>query len=248
MKKIRLNLFLSQAGIASRRKCDELIFAGHCTCNDVVVSEPGTLIDPDKDRIVVDNKVIKKREKPVIYLFHKPKGYLCSHNGSKTIYSLFPDEARLFSVGRLDKDTSGLLVVTNRGDLAQRLIHPSSNLKKEYLVKTREFITAQHLQTISAGCHVDGKFVKPASVNKVRKGTVKIALKEGKKHEVRIMVASAGLKIISLKRIRLGNLSLGHLPEGAYKEISLEQALKAFDACEDVKTRKAPSSTTKKKR
>ncbi len=230
MNKERLNHFLARCGLASRRHCDSLIQEGRCTVNGEEISTPGYRVDPLKDEVCFDGEKLRPPAAAVIYLFHKPKGYICSHRGRKTIYDLFTEEsARLFSVGRLDKDTSGLLLVTNNGKLAQKLIHPSSNLSKEYLVKTDNFVTDAHLKALAEGYTIAGKWMRPASVKKMRKGTIKISLKEGKKHEVRILVANAGLTLLSLKRVRLGNLHLGNLPEGYYKKISLDQAMKAFD-------------------
>lgn len=138
----------------------------------------------------------------------------------KLVIDLFPKEKRLFSVGRLDRDTTGLLIITNDGHFAQKVIHPSSNIEKEYLVKTFQEVTHEHLVKISKGAFVDGVYVRPLSVKKVRRGTLKVVVKEGRKREVRVLVQKAELKILSLTRIRIGGLHLGPLPEGSYRELT----------------------------
>ncbi len=222
--KQRLSKVLASAGIASRRACEELIFNGLVTLNDEIIKIPQTLVDPLRDRIQVKNQLIREKEKKVYYLLHKPKGTVCSSKGNREtrlVLSFFAEiEQRLFTVGRLDKDTSGLLIVTNDGHFANRVIHPSANIQKEYLVKTNHEITHEHLMIISRGTLVEGAFVKPIRVEKVRKGTLKIVIGEGKKREVRLLLAAAGLPVNELVRIRLGNLLLGNLPVGQWRPLT----------------------------
>lgn len=221
---IRLSKCLQQAGVASRRKAEELIFEGKVKVNNTVVLKPETRVDPEKDRILVGTRPLTPPEKKVYYVLHKPKGKLSTSlesAGQKSVLSLFGDEGlRLFTVGRLDKDTEGLLIVTNDGDFAQKVIHPSMQKEKEYLAKVHSEISHEHLKKISEGTQVEGVFVKPLKVEKVRKGTLKITVGEGKKREVRLMLADAGLEVLSLCRIRLGSLVLGTLPKGAYRPLT----------------------------
>lgn len=180
----RLSKILAQAGVASRRAAEELIFDGRVTVNGQIVIVPQTLVSAEDDLIAVDGKPISKRAVLRYFALNKPKGYVCSRvsKNSPTIFDLFPGVTeRLFNVGRLDKDTEGLLIVTNDGHFAHKVIHPSSNIEKEYLAKTGQEITDTHLKTISEGTFVEGSFVKPVRVSKVRRGTLKITLKEGKK-------------------------------------------------------------------
>lgn len=221
---IRLSKHLQQAGLASRRKTEELITQGLVTVNGEKILLPETRVDPEKDEVKVQNKTIGQAEEKVYYLLNKPKGMLSTAIGTghgKSVLELFQDEGkRLFTVGRLDKDTEGLLIVTNDGHFAQAVIHPSRNLEKEYLAKTSQEITHEHLVKISAGGLVEGVFVKPLKVEKVRKGTLKITLGEGKKREVRVLLDQAGLDVLSLTRIRLGDLVLGPLPVGQFRELT----------------------------
>ncbi|MGM0440493.1 MAG: pseudouridine synthase [Chlamydiota bacterium] len=217
----RLSKIMAQAGVASRRACEELIFEGRVTVNDEKVTLPQTHVDPQVDKIVVDGDPLGQKEFKVTYILNKPAGYVCSANRekhSRVVLDIFSEiDKRLFTVGRLDKDTEGLLIVTNDGEFANQVIHPRSNIEKEYLVKTDKEITHEHLVKISKGCKVEGTFVKPVSVKKVRRSTFRIVVKEGKKREVRLIANHADLKVHQLTRIRIGGLTLGDLAPGAYK-------------------------------
>lgn len=225
----RLAKILAQAGIASRRACEELIFAGRVSVNGSTVYVPQTMVHPTKDTISVDRKPVAL-EKKVYYIFNKPKGYICSNVlNRKTIYRFFEEiPQRLFSIGRLDKDTEGLLILTNDGFFAQDIIHPSKNILKEYIVKTNKEISDDHLRTMTAGTMIENVFIRPHLVEKVRKGTVRIVIGEGKKHEVRKLVEAAELKIYALKRVRIGGLRLGLLPTGAFRELTEKEKLLVF--------------------
>lgn len=222
--KQRLSKVLASVGIASRRACEELIFSGIVKVNNKIVTTPQTMVDISVDRISVRDKPIENVETKVIYLLNKPTGYICStHRTSQTklVLDLFQDEGhRLFTVGRLDKDTAGLLIVTNDGHFANQVIHPSANIQKEYLVKTDQEVTHDHLIAIGHGTLVEGAFVKPIRIQKVRRGTIKIVIGEGKKREVRMLLDAAGLKVVSLTRIRLGGLHLGTLPTGSWRPLT----------------------------
>ncbi len=219
---MRLNKALAEAGVAARRTCDHFIFSGRVCINGEICKRPQTQVEKG-DRITVDDKPIDAQKK-VYYIMNKPRGFECSHKrpiGKKIVYDLLAGHhSRLFSVGRLDKDTTGLLLLTNDGDFANRVIHPSSNITKEYLVRTTAEITHEHLIALGAGCEVEGVFVKPNKVKKVRRNTFKITVSEGKKREVRVLAENAGLKVLELKRIRIGALQLGNLPEGAFRPLT----------------------------
>lgn len=231
-KKIRLSKYMSGAGIASRRACEEIIFAGKVTVNGDIIKEPQFLVD-GSEKILVDGKKLTQAEPKVYYILNKPAGYVCTARkmgSTKIVLDLFADVPyRLFTIGRLDKDTQGLLLVTNDGHFANQVIHPSSNINKEYLAKTNAEITADHLSAISNGTLVEGVFIKPVSVSKVRRGTLKVAVSEGKKREVRSLLEAAGLKVQELIRIRIGGLILGPLPLGAYRELTDREKKQIFE-------------------
>ncbi len=232
MKKQRLSKVMAAAGVASRRACEELIFSGKVKVNGAIVKEQ-VMVDPNGDTITVNNEPIKAIEEKVYYLLNKPTGYICSNRksgGSKLVIDLFKEEGhRLFTVGRLDKDTQGLIIVTNDGHFANEVIHPSSNIQKEYLAKTDQEIGHEHLIAISNGTLVEGSFVKPISVEKVRRGTLKVIIGEGKKREVRMLLASAGLKVNELTRIRLGGLHLGPLAVGSWRPLTPKERKIIFE-------------------
>lgn len=223
MSQKRLSKTLAAAGVASRRACEEIIFAGRVKVNGETVLLPQTAVG-GQDLITVDDVPVKQAESKVYYILNKPAGYICTSlktNKTKIVLDLFPDRAlRLFTVGRLDKDTEGLLLVTNDGHFANEVIHPSRQIHKEYLVKTDHEITHDHLLAISSGTLVEGAFVKPVKVAKVRRGTLKITIAEGKKREIRHLLEAAGLKVQELIRIRLGGLHLGPLPVGSWREMT----------------------------
>lgn len=224
MTKQRLSKVLAAAGVASRRACEELIFKGAVKVNQHIVKVPQTMVDSAIDRIEVSGQLIQKSEDKVYYILNKPPGFICSTRRTgqaKLVLDLFHDEAhRLFTVGRLDKDTGGLLIITNDGHFANEVIHPSADIQKEYLVKTDQEVTHEHLKAINHGTLVEGVFIKPIRVAKVRRGTIKVIIGEGKKREVRLLLDAAGLKIKTLTRIRLGGLQLGPLPVGAWRPLS----------------------------
>jgi len=220
----RLSCALAAAGIASRRKAEEIIFSGRVRVNGKTVLVPQTQVSWETDSIALDGTPLKGEENKVRYLLHKPTGFICSSvriGTKKIVLDLFPKENnRLFTVGRLDRDTSGLLLVTNDGHFAQKVIHPSAQIPKEYLVKVLRDVHHQDLVAISGGLWIENAFIRPLRVVKVRRGTLKITVMEGKKREVRLLVEKANLPIGELKRIRIGGLHLGSLPEGAFRPLT----------------------------
>lgn len=223
----RLSKVLAAAGIASRRACEKLIFDGKVSVNGSIVLTPQTLVSWDKDEIAINGVPLQKEQEKVYFILNKPKGYICSNarvGSKKLVVDLFQNlPYRLFTVGRLDRDTTGLLLLTNDGHFAQAIIHPSKGLTKEYLVKTVQEITHDHLAAIAKGGFIEGTRVKPVRVIKIRKGTLKIVVREGKKREVRLLVQNAGLSILSLERIRIGPLVLGNLPEGHFRPLTTKE-------------------------
>lgn len=231
MKK-RLSKALAAAGIASRRAAEQLIFDGKVQVNGKVVHVPQTLVSWEDDLIKVSGRMVSGEEKKIYFILNKPPGYICSSKrvGSKKIVlDLFQSiSARLFTIGRLDRDTTGLLLLTNDGHFAQKVIHPSSNIQKEYLVKVHGEIKHDHLVAISRGTEVEGAWVRPLRVTKMRRGTLKIVVLEGKKREVRLLVQNAGLEIDSLERIRIGGLILGPLTVGEFRPLTEKEKENIF--------------------
>ncbi len=222
MNSIRLNRFLASAGIASRRAAEELILAGRVAVNGTVAALTTPVLP--EDQVTLDGEPVKPESEKVYYLLNKPRGYVCSTKGEPRVLDLFSDiEYRLFTVGRLDKETEGLLLVTNDGAFADDVIHPSRNIEKEYIVKADKEIDDEHLKAISAGTMVEGVQVAPIRVTKIRNGTLRIVIGEGKKREVRHLLEAAGLETVSLKRIRLGSLVLGTVEVGSFRALTEEE-------------------------
>ncbi len=224
MKK-RLSKTLAAAGVASRRACESLIFDGLVQVNGQTVRIPQTLVDLEHDTVRVNGEQVGKEEAKVYFLFHKPAGYLCTSDPvPRSVLNFFSHlPHRLFTVGRLDKETSGLLLVTNDGTFAHHVIHPSFGVKKHYIAKTGQEITPEHLKKLSLGIEIEGSRVIPFAVKKVRRGTVKIVVKDGKKHEVRLLLEAAGLTVRELVRFQVGSLSLDNLAAGSYRVLSKEE-------------------------
>ncbi|WP_028845722.1 pseudouridine synthase [Thermodesulfatator atlanticus] len=228
MTEIRLNKFLAQAGFASRRKADELISQGRVKINGKVVSEPGVKIDPETQRIEVDGKEIKAEE-PVYYLFYKPAGYLTSlsdPHGRKTIASFLQKiPYRVFPVGRLDAATEGLILLTNDGELANRLLHPRYQIKRVYHATVKGHPRKEAIdKLLKKGVEVEGKRVFPKGIKLLRQGprstTYEVVLGEGRKREVRKIFASIGHPVIKLLRVAFGPLTLKGLRPGEIRPLS----------------------------
>ena len=224
----RLQKFISQAGIASRRHAEEMIVAGQVKVNGQVVRELGTKVDPDKDRVEVDNKKVAIQK--LIYLaLNKPKRYMTTRDDPrkrKTVFELLPASLKnvVWPVGRLDFDTEGLLLFTNDGELTQTLTHPSNEHEKEYEVMIDKELSAGRIEKMESGMVIDGKKTAPAKVRAVGT-TVYITIHEGANRQVRKMFGSLGLSVRNLKRIRIGKLKLDNLEVGKYKAISKQEII-----------------------
>ncbi len=232
MSKQRLSKVIAASGLASRRAAETLIFDGKATVNGKKVLLPQTMVDPHVDTIEVDGKRISLPSHTVYYALNKPVGYHCTNAPTvkRRAIDLIdpPSGARLFTVGRLDKDTSGLIIVTNDGHFANRVMHPSGGVKKEYIAKVDQEITHDHLVTLARGCMVQHAFVRPVRVAKVRRATIRIVVQEGRRHEVRQMLEAVGLSVLELKRVKIGNLCLGTTPVGAYRELTQQEIERLF--------------------
>ncbi len=225
------------AGIASRRAAEQLIFDGAATVNGKKEIVPQTMVDPLVDIIEVGGKRLTSQPKKVYYALNKPVGYHCT-NAAEFRYRAIDlikvsPGIRLFTVGRLDKDTSGLLILTNDGHFANRVMHPSGGIKKEYIAKVDQEVTHDHLVTLSEGCVVEGAHVRPQRVSKIRRSTLRIVVQEGRRHEVREMLAAAGLNVIELKRVKVGDLALGTIPVGEFRTLTATEIARMFPPQEE---------------
>lgn len=225
-EKIRLNKFLQSVGVASRRKADLLIETGKVEVNGEPASL-GLMIQPDEDRVTVEGKLCLQPEKLVYFLFHKPKGCICSHQRKQhevLVIDFFSHcKERLFTIGRLDKESEGLLLLTNDGDFAQKVIHPSSHILKEYHVTVHRKIFPEDLFQLRKGTTIEGTFVKPKAVIQLGPRKLLIKIYEGKKREVRMLTLAANLLTVKLVRMKIGGLALPKIPSGTYRKLSEQE-------------------------
>lgn len=227
---MRLNKFLASAGIASRRKCDEIILSGVVAVNGKVVNELGTTVNEKKDKITVEGRVVKLPSSFVYIKLNKPKGYACTakdEKGRKTIYDLVDCEERLFSIGRLDYDTEGLIILTNDGDFANKVAHPRYSIDKEYRVTVEGEVKESELAVMRKGVVVEGERMPSAKVEwlSFENGFTKLSvvIDEGQNRQVRRMFEAIGKTIKLLKRVRIGGVKLGGLSRGEYKDLTEEE-------------------------
>lgn len=221
-KEMRLQKFLASAGICSRRKGEDLIRAGHVRVNGEVVSVMGSKVCPGKDRVEVDGSPVALPEKAICIALHKPAGYIssCDQSGRKIVLDLIGIPERVYPIGRLDKDSTGLLLLTNDGDLHLRLTHPSFDHEKEYEVTLRDSVSDKALREMEEGIFLDGKITRPAKIKRLSPKRFRIILREGRKRQIRQMVRKTGGHVTELRRIRMSGIRLGNLPEGKWRYLT----------------------------
>jgi pseudouridine synthase len=223
---IRLQKYLASCGLGSRRHCEDLIVAGRVTLNGETVTRQGLCVEPSRDSIRVDGRPCRPQGLRYLML-NKPVGYLCTNRdpqGRRTYLSLLPpSRERLFSIGRLDADSSGLLLVTNDGELAMRLAHPRHWVAKTYEVIVNGRLTAVQADAMRRGILVEGETLRAAGVellgSTAKVGEYRIVLREGRKRQIRRMFAALGLRVIALHRTAVGSLRLEGLPSGQWRDL-----------------------------
>lgn len=218
----RLQKILSARGVASRRAAETMIEDGRVTVNGTVAAL-GQSADPEIDEIMLDGRPLPSAEKYVYILLHKPRGYvttLSDEKGRKTVAELVSDcGVRVYPVGRLDMDSEGLLLLTNDGEFANRLMHPKHEVEKTYLTWVTDY-SEEALQRLKQPITLDGYRIRSPKVRLVKQGILEITIHEGRNRQVRRMCDAAGMKVTRLKRIREGTLSLGDLPLGAWRYLT----------------------------
>ena len=223
---MRLNKFLSHAGVASRRKCDEYIESGKVQVNGKRVTDFSYQVQPD-DIVLCDRKLIENTKERVVYLLNKPKSYICTNSDTherKKVVDLLPPGQRLFTIGRLDRDTTGAILVTNDGDLANQLMHPRFKKEKIYLAETKEDIDDKELPALTKGMQLDrGEYAKGGIKRLDRyKGRIlwEVILTEGKNREVKRIFEVFGTHVISLHRHSFAGLNVNNLKVGKYRQLN----------------------------
>ncbi len=219
---IRLQRFLSQSGIASRRQGEKLITDGKIKVNGRVIKELGFKVDPEKDKVEFKGKAALFQKK--IYLaLNKPAGYLCTTSDNfnrSTVIDLVKDKSvKLFPVGRLDLDTEGLLILTNDGDFAFKLTHPRHHISKVYIASLDRPLKEADRLKLEEGVLLEEGLTQPAKISNLAKNKIRITLYEGKKRQIKRMLALSGYKVIHLKRAAIGSLKLGNLKTGTLREL-----------------------------
>jgi 23S rRNA pseudouridine2605 synthase len=228
---MRLQKFLAQAGAGSRRSCEALITEGRVRVNGKKCITLGTCIDPERDLIELDGQKMLLPEQRYYLMLNKPEGYLVSRSDphqSKTIYLLLPPEcAILHPVGRLDQNSCGLLLLTNDGQLTEKLLHPRFKMEKVYRVQVRGKVSETALKYLREGVDLSDGRTQPAQITRLRPrgehSWLEFRLKEGRNRQIRRMCRAVGLEVVSLQRIAFGPLQLGGLPEGAWRELMSEE-------------------------
>jgi len=224
---MRLSKYLAICGVASRRKADELIRAGAVEVNKKVVKAMGFRVDPDSDHVVCDGEPVEWPKHIRTVMLNKPPGFLTSvsdpHDSNTVMKFVSHYEERLYPVGRLDKDSEGLLLFTNDGELANRLAHPRYHLEKEYEVAIEGGPSQSDVDTLRKGIELDGEMTAKANIRflgaKNKRRLYSIVLHEGRKRQIRRMFEEIGAKVAALRRVRVGPVRMGHLPLGAVREI-----------------------------
>lgn len=232
-KDVRLQKMLADCGVASRRKAEEMIAAGDVKVNGAV-AKIGDKVDPKKDKVSVKGKPIESRGNDVYIMLHKPRGFITTMSDEmdrKCVAELVKDiPERIYPVGRLDRESEGLLLLTNDGEFANAMTHPSLHIPKTYRVTIRPSISEDQLTQIAVGIVIDGRKTAPARVNVISQEAgrvvLEIVLYEGRNRQIRKMCEQLGLEVARLKRVAIGQLKLGMLQQGKWRALTSEEVRK----------------------
>ncbi|MCI5995081.1 MAG: pseudouridine synthase [Blautia sp.] len=235
---VRLNKYLSEAGVCSRREADRLIEAGRVQVNGQTASM-GCKIRP-KDKILVDGRPCSREEEMILLAVNKPVGVVCTTDkrwGDRTVEEMLDYPRRVFSIGRLDKDSEGLLLMTNNGDILNKIMRAGNYHEKEYLVKVDKPVTQEFVQKMAAGgIPVLDQKTRPCRVEKTGKYTFRIILTQGLNRQIRRMCEYCGCSVVSLKRVRIMNIFLGNLRPGACRKLTDGEIEELYDMLKDSKS------------
>lgn len=224
----RLQKIIAQAGIASRRKAEKLIAEGKVKVNGKVVTKLGTKVDINKDKITVDG-IPLEREEPVYYLLYKPRSVISSvtdDKNRKVVTDFIPEDKRIFPVGRLDYDTSGVILLTNDGDFAHMLMHPKYEIEKTYIAKVEGIISKETMNQLKKGIELEDGMTAPAKVKRIainkkkKTSIVELTIHEGRNHQVKRMLEAVGHPVIKLKRERFAFLTCEGMNPGEYRKLT----------------------------
>lgn len=234
-QKVRLQKYLAECEVASRRKSEELIAQKLVRVNGKIASI-GDSIDPKKDIVTVNGKRIRKQKELVYIMLHKPRGYISTmsdERGRKCVAELIKDvPVRVYPIGRLDRESEGMLLFTNDGEFANAMMHPSKHVSKTYRVTVRPSITDEQITALSTGIEIDGRMTAPATVTVLSKEEGRVVLEimlfEGRNREIRKMCEALGLEVARLKRTAVGSVKLGMLKQGDWRNLNAQETRKLF--------------------
>jgi 23S rRNA pseudouridine2605 synthase len=242
---VRLGKYLASAGVASRRAAEEIIRAGRVTVGGEQVLDPARDVT-ERDGVAVDGRAIRGEPERVVYVLNKPAGVVSTArdtHGRRTVVSLVPSDLRLYPVGRLDADSTGLILLTNDGELANRLTHPRFEVEKTYrAVVARPPVGARALRALREGVRLEDGMTAPARVRRVAPDTLELTIHEGRNRQVKRMCEHVGHPVRSLQRIRFGALTLGDLRVGAFRRLTAAE-LRALSAGAGARRGAASSSS-----
>lgn len=246
----RLQKILAKAGVGSRRECEKIIAAGRVTVDGKRVTALGAVFDADESKICCDGTLIQRQRK-IYYLLSKPKGYVCTNRDEldrlKAIDILKNVTQRIYTIGRLDKESEGLIVVTNDGDLANKLSHPKYEVSKTYFVEVDGYLSDAAIKALESGVWLSFGKTRPVRIQHVRRGKQRsrfeMMLKEGKNREIRRMLVDCNYKVRILRRIRIGNLYDPALKVGKYRKLTDGEVARLFALAERVNTKDAEHSS-----
>ena len=232
----RLQKVIASSGYCSRRKAEELIVEGKVKVNRKVITELGTKVDYN-DTVLVNGKPLNNKEEKTYYLLNKPRGVVTTvkdEKDRKTVMELIPNDKRVYPVGRLDYDTTGVLILTNDGELTNLLTHPKNHVEKTYIAKVEGLVMKQDLEKLCNGVIIDGKKTSRAKarIKKMDKKTnhtiVELVIYEGRNHQVKKMFEAIGYKVLKLKREKFSFLSVSNLKSGEYRLLSVKEVKKLY--------------------
>jgi len=222
-----LQKIISRAGLMSRREAEKFILAGRVSVDGKIISELGQKFDAEKNKICVDNLPLKFDAEKIYILLNKPRGYLSTakdDRGRKTVLNLVSDIAeRVYPVGRLDFDSEGLILLTNDGDLMNKLLHPKFKIEKTYRVKFIGELTDKKLNLLCNGIELEDGLTAPCEIFLINSSTAEITIHEGRNRQIRRMFAAVGLQVVSLRRIKFANLTLKNVPVGKHRTLTPEE-------------------------
>ena len=244
----RLNKFLASCGVGSRRSCDTMVQDGRVEINGKTCLNPAQRVEPG-DFVRADGKRVQEKETNTV-MFYKPRGYVCSREdelGRETIYTILPPILQhLHHVGRLDRDSEGLLILTNDGDLSQALMHPSKLVEKEYIVTANQPVLNEHLDLFLSGVYVEKVRMKAKEVQRLSSRRYRIVLETGLKRQIRMMFQTLGYQVQKLVRIRIGTLELEDFPVGAWRPLEAKEISRLQVNPKPKATRRPAKKTAKK--